>query len=66
MVVFIETLKAIFNRVVICSRSRIGISNYVRYNRDGRKRERLSFTMTLQFEFERKRLYMITHDLPVT
>ena len=66
VVVFVETLKAVFNRVVLCLRSRIGISHHVRYNRDSRKRERPPFTMTLRFEFERKRLYVITHDLPVT
>ena len=66
MVVFVETLKAVFNRVVLCLRSKIGISNYVRYNRDSRKREIPPFTMALQFEFERKRLYVITHDHPVT
>ena len=66
VVVFVETLKAVFNRVVLCLRSKIGISIYVRYNRDSRKRERPPFTMTLRFEFERKRLYVITHDLPVT
>ena len=47
-------------------RCRIWISNYVRYNRDSRKREIPPFTMALQFEFERKRLYVITHDLLVT
>ena len=66
VVVFVEILKAVFNWVVLCLRSRIGISNYVRYNRDSCKREGPPFTMTLQFEFERKRLYVITHDLPVT
>ena len=67
MVVFVETLKAVFNQVVLCSRSRIGISNYVSYNTgDSRKRERPPLTMTLQFEFEQKRLYVITQDLPGT
>ena len=64
VVVFVETLKAVLNRVLLCLRSRIGISNYVSYNRDSRKRERPPFTMTLQFEFDRKRLYVITHDHP--
>ena len=45
VVVFIETLKAVFNRVVLCLRSKIGISNYVRYNRDSRKPEIPPFTM---------------------
>ena len=65
MVLFVETPKAVINPVVLCLRFRIGFSNYVGYNRDSHKRERLPFTMTLQFEFERKRLYVITHDFPV-
>ena len=37
VVLFVETLKAVFNRVILCLRSRIGFSNYVNYNTQTRK-----------------------------
>ena len=36
---FAETLNALFNRLVLCLRSRIGFSNYVSYDGGSRKRE---------------------------
>jgi len=65
VVLFFEVLKVEFNPIVLCLSSRRGSSNYVSYNRDSRKRERLPFTMTMQFEFERKRSYVIIHGLHV-
>ena len=62
MVLFVETLKAVFNRVILCLRSRIGFSNYMSNNTQMRK---TTIHKTLQFEFEPRRLYVITHDLPV-
>ena len=39
VVLFVETLKAVFNRLVLCLRSRIGFSNYVSYDGASRKQE---------------------------
>ena len=62
MVLLVETLKAVFHRVLLCLLSRM--IQYLCELQHANEKDYHS-TMTLVFEFEPESLYVITHDLPV-